>query len=233
MKKMKKTFAIILCAALAAGILTGCGDADRDKYIAKTRSEAESGEQTPNEEEETPDEETPDEERVTSDGAWKSMAFNIAGTDLTLSKIPLSSLESEGWGFDHTLYGMNGVTVESGTYYQRSIYLNHADYDDGTILVGLGNFKAESCSMDEVQLWSIEFLTKDKTDYPSIKLEGGITWGSDESAIKKAYGEPSAAERNDTDGYTELIYTDNAGKTICLDVYDETGVGRIVMDCYA
>ena len=41
MNRVKRLAAVILCAVTAAGIFTGCGDIDRDKYIAKSRSEAE------------------------------------------------------------------------------------------------------------------------------------------------------------------------------------------------
>lgn len=67
-----------------------------------------------------------------------------------------------------------------------------------------------------MHIWSIEFTSKDKTQYPEVTLEGGITWGADEEAIKSAYGEPSASERNDDEKYTNLTYTDNAGKLFIL-----------------
>ncbi len=234
MNKLKKTISVILCATLASGILSGCGDVDKEKYVAKSRSEADENisiEENPEEiSNDTP--ETAPVEKITSDGAWMSMAFNLNGTDMVFSKLPYSTLRSEDWSFNPELYGFDGIVAAPGSYYQRSIYLEHENYDDGTIMVGFANFNEQDATLDELQLWSIEFLTKDKTNYPQVTLEGGITWGSDEAAIKEAYGEPSSSERNDAEGYTELVYTDNAGKSVYLDLYDGTGVGRIVIESY-
>ena len=231
MNRVKRLAAVILCAVTAAGIFTGCGDIDRDKYIAKSRSEAEGSSASEESQQESGRQNAP-EELITSDGAWKSMKFTLDGNELVLIKLPYSSLTEQGWSFDYNVYGMKDLLTDSGVFYQRSVYLDHEGMDDGTICIGFANFNDEKSKVDDMHICSIEFTSKDKTQYPEVTLEGGITWGADEEAIKSAYGEPSASERNDDEKYTNLTYTDNAGKTIYLNIYDDGGLGKITMDSY-
>ncbi len=230
MKKISKLVSVMLCAAFAAGMLSGCDDVDREGYIAKTRSEADS--EKSDSQAESQAEQSSEAERITSDGAWKSMAVNIAGIDFVLDRLALAELENAGWSFDPATYGLQDLSAEPMVFYQRSVVLNHEGFDDGSFIVGFTNFGEEPCGLDAINVWSVEFVSKDIASYPQITLEGGITWGADEAALKSAYGEPSAAERHDDGGYTQYIYTDNAANVIYLDVYDNGGLGRIVMESY-
>lgn len=230
MKNIGKIVSVMLCAVFAAGMLSGCGDVDRDQYIARTRSEAEADSSSQNEQSSAA--ESSGIEKITSDGAWKSMKFNLNGTDMVLDKLPFASIEADGWSFDPALYGMEGLSADPGVFYQRSVCLINESYDEETCIVGFANFGEEACGLDSIGVWSIEFVAKDKTNYPEVTLEGGITWGADEAAVKEAYGEPSASERYDDAGYTELTYTDNVANTVYLDIYDDGGLGRIVMDSF-
>lgn len=231
MNRIKKLAAVFLCAVISAGIFAGCGDVDRDKYIAKSKSEADSSSSGEESQQES-SEQNNKAELIASDGAWKSMKFTLDGKELLFIKLPYSSLTEQGWTFDYNTYGMKDLMTDSGVFYQRSIYLEHEGMDEGTICIGLANFNDEKSKVDDMHLWSIEFTSKDKTNYPEVTLESGITWGADEKAVKEAYGEPSASERNDDEKYTKLTYTDNAGKTIYLNIYDDGGLGKIIMDSY-
>lgn len=217
MKKIGKIASVMLCAAFAAGMLSGCGSVDKESYIAETRSEAEASSAA---------------ERITSDGAWKSMAFSLDGKDFVLDRLTLSEIENEGWSFDPATYGMQELAADPLVFYQRSVALLHDGYDEGSFVVGFTNFGEKTCGLDAINIWSVEFASKDVANYPQVTIEGGITWGADEAALKAAYGEPSAAERHDDTGYTQYIYTDNAANVVYLDVYDNGGLGRIIMESY-
>lgn len=235
MKKISKIVSVMLCAVFAAGMLGGCGEVDREGYIAKTRSEADaekssSQADSSSQEEQAPAEESPEVEKITSDGAWKSMAFNVDGTDFVLDRLTLAELEDLGWSFDPEIYGLQDFSAEPLVFYQRSVVLNQEDYDEESFIVGFTNFGDEACGLDSINVWTVEFVSKDIANYPQVTIEGGITWGADEAAIKAAYGEPSAAEQ--FDGYTHYTYTDNLANVVYLDVYDDGGLGRIVMESY-
>lgn len=235
MKKISKIVSVMLCAAFTAGMMSGCGDVDRDQYIARTRSEAEAeknASQADSQAEQAPAEESSAAERITSDGAWKSMAFSIDGKDFVLDRLTLSEIENEGWSFDPAVYGMQDLSADPLVFYQRSVVLTHEGYDEGTFIVGFTNFGEEACGLDNINVWGVEFAAKDIANHPQVTIESGITWGADEAALKAAYGEPSAAERHDDAGYTQFIYTDNVANAVYLDVYDDGGLGRIVMESY-
>lgn len=231
MKKIGRVVSVMLCAAFAAGMLSGCGDVDRDNYIARTRSESDAEKGVSQaESSQAQQEESSAVEKVTSDGAWKSMAFSVDGTDFVLDRLTLAEIEAQGWSFEPEVYGMQDLSADPLVFYQRSIVLNHEGYDEGSFIVGFTNFGDEACGLDKINVWTVEFTSKNMASCPQVTLEGGITWGADEAALKAAYGEPSAVEKSD--GYTKYTYTDNAANVIYLDVYDDSGLGRIVMESY-
>lgn len=235
MKRISKIVSVMLCAVVAAGMLSGCGKVDRDEYIARTRSEAEAekdGSQADSSQEEQGQAEESSAVQVASDGAWKSMAFNIDGKDFVLDRLTLSEIEGEGWSFDPAVYGMQDLSADPLVFYQRSVVLNHEGYDEGSLVVGFTNFGEEACGLDTINVWSVEFASKDIANHPEVTLEGGITWGADEAAVKAAYGEPSKTERHDDTGYTQFVYADNVANAVYLDVYDDGGLGRIIMESY-
>ncbi len=224
MKNFKKIISVVLCTAFVAGMLGGCGKkVDKDNYVAKTREEASEQSQAEASENSTDAKPTVD---------WTTMEFSLNDTSLTFNRLPYSTMKELGWSFDPAIYGMENISAESGSFYQKSIYLSHADYDEATVLVGLTNFEEEPCGLDKISLWTIEFNAKDKAKFPDVTLTGGITWGNDEATVKAAYGEPLTTERNDEEGFTVLKYSDNAGKAIFLTVYDETGVGIITLESF-
>lgn len=223
MKNIGKIISAMLCVSVLTGILSGCKKYDNNEYVARTRSEAEAG---------IPAGEKQPEENKTSDGAWKSMNFSLDGKNMNIIKMPYSTLQAEGWSFNPETYGLQNLSAEFGDVYQRNVYVDKEGYDEDVFLIGLTNFNAEPCGLDEIQLWSIEIEAKNKTAYPEVVLEGGITWGSDEAAITAAYGEPSASVRNEETKSTELKYADDIGNTIYLEVYDDGGVGKIIMESY-
>ncbi|MCI7804675.1 MAG: hypothetical protein MR503_06335 [Oscillospiraceae bacterium] len=232
MKKISKIVSAMLCTVLAAGMLSGCGEVDKEGYVAKTRSEADnvSSQAEVSQAEVSQAEQSSVAEKITSDGAWKSMAFNVDGTDFVLDRLTLSEIEDAGWSFDPAVYGMQDLSADPLVFYQRSVCMNHEGYDENSFIVGFTNFGDEACGLDTINVWTVEFTSKDVAGYPAVTLEGGITWGADEAALKAAYGEPSAAEK--FDGYTHYTYTDNAANVVYLDVYDDGGLGRIVMESY-
>lgn len=230
MKKISKLVSVMLCAAFAAGMLSGCNDVDREGYIAKTRSEADS--EKSDSQADSQAEQSSEAERTASDGAWKSMAFNVDGTDFVLDRLTLAELENSGWSFDPAVYGLQDLSAEPLVFYQRSVVLNHEDFDAESFIIGFTNFGEEPCGLDDINVWSVEFKSKDIANYPQVTLEGGITWGADEAALKSAYGEPSASERHDDGGYTQYTYTDTVSNVIYLDVYDNGGLEKIVMESY-
>lgn len=223
MKKSGKIAAILMCAALSTGLLSGCAKPDTTGYVTDSKDSSSDSQQ----------EETTPQERITSNGAWTSMKFTLDGEEMVMSKLKYSKLVDMGWSFDPVIYGLDKLEADPGNVYQRSVYLEHDNIDDATMVVGFTNFGDKKCGLDDIGVWSLEIVKKDKTKYPDVVFEGGITWGSDEEAIKKAYGDPSATTRNDNEGYTELIYTDNNGKTIYFDLYDGAGIERMIFESFA
>lgn len=226
MKNFKRILSVALCTALVAGMLGGCGKkVDKDSYVARTREEAS--------EESEAALESSNESGTVSAADWTTMQFTIDGNELTFNRMPYTTLESLGMSFEPAIYGMDNLSAEKGVFYERSVYLNHPNYDDASVVVGFTNFEDEPCGLDKISLWSIEFVSKDKTAYPAITLPGGITWGNDEATVKSAYGEPTSVERNDAEGFTKLTYSNDSGKAILLNIYDDTGIGRITFEAFS
>lgn len=232
MKNIKKIITAAACIAIASGIFSGCSEINNEDYLERTQSKSE--DQTSSEEEQSQEEQSQEAEKKTSDGAWKSMAFTLEGKDMNLIKMPYAELKAAGWSFDTELYGIktNEFLAPLGTIYERTIHVNKEGYDDGIFLIGITNFNSEPCGIEDVQLWSIEVDAHEKTSYPELVLENGITWGSDETSVIAAYGAPSLITRHDETSSTELAYTDNAGNNVILEVYDNGGVGKIIMESY-
>lgn len=236
MRKLNKILSVMILAVIASGTLFGCGkvdksqyignsgseDSDENQYIGRTRSEADSQSQA----------ESENNMVIPSDGAWKSMNFTLDGKDMTFDRLPYSALVSEGWSFDPEIYGLQDMSAEKGAFYERNIYLNKENYDGDAVMIGMTNYEDEPCGLDKIQLWSIEFAAIDRTEFPDIVLEGGITWGSKEKEIRAAYGEPSKVERFQNSRYTKLTYTDNAANSLLLEVYDMGGTGKITLESY-
>lgn len=231
MKRSIRIISAVLCAVMTAGVLSGCGNVDKDKYVAQKRSDAESSQAAEAEADSSQaDAESSQEEIITSSGAWNSMKFTLDGEELVLDRLDYSVLANNGWSFDPSNYGLSDLSAKKGEYYQRSIFVYSDSFDEDVFCIGLTNFNDEPCGIDDMQLWSIEFIAKDKTNYPEVTFDGGITWGSDAAAIEAAYGTPSKSTRNDAEGYTELLYTDNTANSVTLYVYDNEGVQRMIME---
>lgn len=225
MKNIKKIISAAACALIASGIFSGCSEINNDEYLERTQNKTE--------EQASSAEEQPQEaEKKTSNGAWKSMAFTLEGKEMNIIKMPYAELKAAGWSFNPEDYGMNDFSAQIGTIFERNIYLKKDGYDDYVFLIGITNFNYEPCGIEDIQLWSIEVTAHEKTSYPELVLESGITWGSDEAAVIAAYGEPSLSTRHDETASTELTYTDNAGNIVVLEVYDNEGVGKIIMESY-
>lgn len=222
----RKIASVLLCGTLAAAMLSGCDEVDKDTYVARTRSEAEAESKA---EAEAQNSQNAEELGLTPSD-WSQMKFTIDGTELTLDKLPYSSIANLGWSYDTALYGFQNFMFKPGSIYDRSVSLVHEGYDDDVMLVGFTNFGEAECGADANHVWSVEFTSFGKSSYPAVSI-GDVTWGSDEASVKAVFGEPTSSEKGN-DGSTQLTYSDGSMNLIRFYVYGTDGVGKIVMESF-
>lgn len=224
--KLRGFISAVLCGAFVMGVFSGCGDnIDREQYVARTREDA-----TAASEAEAARNNSQAAGQNTASVNWADMNFSLNGTELKFDKLPYSTFTSMGWSYDPMIYGLDVVTFETGVVYDRSVYLNHESYDDTTVKVGFTNFDAAPCNYEANHVWSIEFSAVGAERYPDVKLSN-ITWGSSEADIKAVFGEPTTVLSAE-DGSTEISYGDGGLNVIRFYVYEDTGVGRIIMESF-
>lgn len=142
----KKVVAVILTAALAAGVLSACGSA-QEGTAAETESAAQ--EETPAETESAAQEETASEtESVEAKGTITVAATSVPHAEILEAAKPI--LAQQGWDLQVTEfqdYVQPNEVVEAGdfdaNYFQHTPYLNSFNEEKGTHLVSVGEIHYE------------------------------------------------------------------------------------------
>lgn len=237
MRKLNKIISMLILAVIASGTLCGCEKVDKTQYIGNSDNSESTveGQYVARNRDEADSqllEESENNFVIPSDGAWKSMKFTLDGKDMTFDRLSFSTLAAEGWNFDPVVYGLQDLSAEKGAFYEKNVYLSKEGFDGNAVIMGMTNFEDTPCKIDDIQLWSIDFIAAERNNYPSVVLEGGITWGSSQADIIAAYGEPSKVERYKNNRYTKLTYTDNVANSILLEVHDLGGTGKITLESY-
>lgn len=210
MNKKNRIVSILLFGIISAGIMTGCEKAsERIVYIGQHQTET-----------------------VGADALLETISFTFEGKEVIFDKKPYSDFREMGWTFDADAYGLNDIQAKQGVLYQRGVYLSNDSYDSNVFCIGLTNFSQVPCKIEDTQIWSAEFTAHEKNKYPDIVVNGGITWGSNKEDIIKAYGEPNSTERHDDSGSETIHYTDDAGNNVDFEIYDNEGVGKIILESF-
>lgn len=223
MNKKNRIISMLLFGVISAGIMTGCEKAsERIIYIGSSRNETQAGSSTS----------FSKVENIGAEALLETISFTFEGVEMIFDKKPYSDFREMGWTFDPATYGLNDIQANQGNLYQRGVYLQNDSYDPDVFCIGLTNFNQDPCPIEDTQIWSAEFTAHEKSKYPDIVINGGITWGSPKEDIIKAYGKPNSSKRNDDSGSDTVHYTDNAGNNIYFEVYDDEGVGKIILESY-
>lgn len=229
--KITKAICAVLCGTMLISMLGGCGDkVDKNDYIARIKEDSASESEAQADDSQADDQNSQVvEEKNLTPANWTDMKFTLDGSEFVLDKMPYSTLSSIGWTYDPVIYGMDVISFEPGTVYDRSVYLVNANYDDTSLKVGFTNFGDTACTYDANHVWSVEFSAFDKVSYPNVSV-GGITWGYNEEDIKTVFGEPSWVITAD-DGSTEFAYGDGGMNALKFYLYNGV-VERIVLESF-
>ncbi|MBO5092757.1 MAG: metal ABC transporter substrate-binding protein [Lachnospiraceae bacterium] len=147
----KKVVAVILTAALAAGVLSACGSTQESGAQEGAAAETESAaqEETPAETESAAQEETASEtESVEAKGTITVAATSVPHAEILEAAKPI--LAQQGWDLQVTEfqdYVQPNEVVEAGdfdaNYFQHTPYLNSFNEEKGTHLVSVGEIHYE------------------------------------------------------------------------------------------
>ena len=147
-------------------------------------------------------------------------------------------LISDQYTFDMADYGHDdNYLLNPGDKVTSTIYLQNPNMDDRVdFCVGFMNTGSEAAPIKETDVWAVDFdiAWAKSTDYPSVVLPKGITWGSTLEEVKAAYGEPTDEPYYaDSLGYWEYEYEDeDLDFNLRLTIYDDKGVTGISLKSY-
>ena len=163
-----------------------------------------------------------------------SKQISIDGTIYTL---PFDyALISNDYTFDLADYGKeDGYVLNPGDKVLCTVYLENSNFDSSfDFSVGFKNYGSDVKDIKETSIWALDTDIRwcDSTNYPSIILPGGITWGSTVDDVKAAYGEPTSDPyRAEELAYWEYSYEIDDYE-VRLTIYDEYGLTGIYITDY-
>ena len=178
-----------------------------------------------------PEEATPDD--ASADPSVPELT--IDGESYTL---PFAySLIKDKFTFDLSEYGYeDGYMMQPKESVSTTIKLQNKNYDeDFVFLAGFENKRDEEadikeCDIDSV---SVNIFNCKTTEYPDMKIPGGIGWGSSLDSIMAVFGNPSFdPEYNEETGCYKYKYNFNNSVVYVLYISNLSGLRGFEMDIY-
>ncbi len=147
------------------------------------------------------------------------------------------SLIKNDFTFDLSEYGYkDGYIMQPKESVSTTVRLKNNSYDeDFVFLAGFKNSRDEEadikdCDIDSV---SVKIFDCKTTNYPDMKIAGGIGWGSSTDSVLAVFGKPvSEPEYNEETGCYKYKYNFNNSVVYVLYISNLSGLRGFEMDIY-
>lgn len=163
---------------------------------------------------------------------WQDMAFSMDGK---VYQIPFAYAGiKDQWTFNLSDYGYDkGYVLNPGDKVTGTIQLKNSKYSAARCTVGFTNTGKEVKDILDTDIWSFTMDISSADQYPEVELPGGITWGSTEDDIIKAYGKPDEDPYVSKElGYSVYNWFDHFTYKMKLTVYKDGGLKGITLENY-
>ena len=163
---------------------------------------------------------------------WQDMAFSMDGK---VYQIPFAYAGiKDQWTFNLSDYGYDkGYVLNPGDKVTGTIQLKNSKYSAVRCMVGFTNTGKEVKDILDTEIWSFTMDISSADQYPEVELPGGITWGSTEDDIIKAYGKPDEDPYVSKElGYSVYNWFDHFTYKMKLTVYKDGGLKGIMLENY-
>lgn len=178
------------------------------------------------------EEQTGDTDADISGKKWQDMAFSMDGK---VYQIPFAYAGiKDQWTFNLSDYGYDkGYVLNPGDKVTGTIQLKNSQYGAVRCTVGFTNTGKEVKDILDTDIWSFTMDISSADQYPEVELPGGITWGSTEDDIIKAYGKPDEDPYVSKElGYSVYNWFDHFTYKMKLTVYKDGGLKGIMLENY-
>lgn len=163
---------------------------------------------------------------------WQDMVFSMDGK---VYQIPFAYAGiKDQWTFNLSDYGYDkGYVLNPGDKVTGTIQLKNSQYSAVRCTVGFTNTGKEVKDILDTDIWSFTMDISSADQYPKVELPGGITWGSTEDDIIKAYGKPDEDPYVSKElGYTVYNWFDHFTYKMKLTMYKDGGLKGITLENY-
>ena len=163
---------------------------------------------------------------------WQDMAFSMDGK---VYQIPFAYAGiKDQWTFNLSDYGYDkGYVLNPGDKVTGTIQLQNSRYSKVRCTAGFMNTGTEVKDILDTDIWSFTMDISSADQYPEVELPGGITWGSTEDDIIKAYGKPDEDPYVSKElGYSVYNWFDHFTYKMKLTVYKDGGLKGIMLENY-
>lgn len=163
---------------------------------------------------------------------WQDMTFSMDGQ---VYRIPFAYAGiKDQWTFNLSDYGYDkGYVLNPGDKVTGTIQLQNSRYSKVRCTAGFMNTGTEVKDILDTDIWSFTMDISSADQYPEVELPGGITWGSTEDDIIKAYGKPDEDPYVSKElGYSVYNWFDHFTYKMKLTVYKDGGLKGIMLENY-
>lgn len=163
---------------------------------------------------------------------WQDMVFSMDGK---VYQIPFAYAGiKDRWTFNLSDYGYDkGYVLNPGDRVTGTIQLKNSKYSAVRCTVGFTNTGKEVKDILDTDIWSFTMDISSADQYPEVVLPGGITWGSTEDDIIKAYGKPDEDPYVSKElGYSVYDWFDHFTYKMKLTIYKDGGLKGITLENY-
>ena len=163
---------------------------------------------------------------------WQDMAFSMDGK---VYQIPFAYAGiKDQWTFNLSDYGYDkGYVLNPGDKVTGTIQLQNSRYSKVRCTAGFMNTGTEVKDILDTDIWSFTMDISSADQYPEVELPGGITWGSTEDDIIKAYEKPDEDPYVSKElGYSVYNWFDHFTYKMKLTVYKDGGLKGIMLENY-
>ncbi|MDD6716730.1 MAG: hypothetical protein PUF49_10215 [Firmicutes bacterium] len=163
---------------------------------------------------------------------WQDMVFSMDGK---VYQIPFAYAGiKDRWTFNLSDYGYDkGYVLNPGDKVTGTIQLKNSKYSAVRCTAGFMNTGTEVKDILDTDIWSFTMDISSADQYPEVELPGGITWGSTEDDIIKAYGKPDEDPYVSKElGYSVYNWFDHFTYKMKLTVYKDGGLKGIMLENY-